>query len=193
MHLDDFLIEFAKIDHIICENGRAVPPFLLNPKYPQKRLVTHGAEDLIYSLRTGNEKGTVINAMVQVLFECRVKDVFRIAQCYLAMIPVVLGPGQNYEMMDAEIFRSLLNSYHQALRERSHEEPFLLSDLEETSQNLYAMSNAIYKRKHYHFKPTSHNKNQANAIVRNARGENEFLGVFYRHILMPALMLPIKK
>jgi len=194
MRLDDFVEEFLKLERIVCENGKIVSPYLLNPKYAQKMLVTRGAQDLIYSIKTGSEKGTVINAMVQVLFSCRINDVFRIAQCYLAMVPVVLGPNLEYEdTMSPEKFNSLVFEYYLSLKSKAHEEPFLFENLEETSRNLDAISYEIQRRKHYHFKPSNHNKDQANAIVRNARGEQEFLGVFYRNILMPTIRLPIKK
>ncbi|MBR9691813.1 hypothetical protein GOV06_03415 [Candidatus Woesearchaeota archaeon] len=191
MYLEEFIKNLPEMDTIKDEKGRKVSPYLSNPTNTQKRLIVKGAKDLVYNLRTGKEKGTVVNVMTGVLYQCGINDVIRMTQCYLAMIPVVINPKD--ERITPGEFNDLVIRYYVAVQRKDCEEPLLFADLNKTSKDLDAISTEIQQKKHYDFNPTDHNKDQANSIVRNARDGNEFISVFYEKILMPTLRLPIRK
>ncbi len=193
--LEDFLNSFSKINSVSMENGKEVQPYIQNPAHYQKKMICKGVSSLVSALRIDVQFDTV-HDLVSELSVVR-EDLFHIAQCYLAMVPVVLGhdsligpvqPAPGEELFN---FQSKKERFYKAVKKSGKPEPCLFGDdanLVRTYNKLHLLSEA-WKKKRYHFEPSEHNIEQLSAIVRCAKDENEFLSVFYKYIVSPALRI----
>jgi hypothetical protein len=194
MRLEDFISKFSAIEAIDIENGKKVQPYLQNPLKYQRTVVVKGVKSLVSALKI-SQTDTVQDIMSELLDQSIVsyEEIPHIAQCCLAMVPVVLGKQSLVCSIDVDdewfTFQVYKNTFNKALKSKGKPEPLLFSNLEKTYDTIYKISGMLKTKKGYKFEPTEHNKEQVSAIVRCARDENEFLGVFYKYILSPALRI----
>ena len=146
---------------------------------------------------------TVIDALG--LVKKNTADIVRIAQCYLAAMLVVLGPSalrsndrkyaaeklkkKDYHGLFIDRYTAFLSLYARALGITKIKDPALFGNLEETTYSLFIMSERLKrsKRRNNKITMTKHQKAHMRAVIDHARGDSEFLSVFYRHILSPIL------
>jgi len=193
MGLEDFISNFSAIESIPIEHGKKVPPYLQSPQQYQKEVVKRTVSDIPYLLTTGRGSGTVNSILLKLMYTSKVKSSsIHLAQCYLAMVPVVLGPQAVYAPVGNFSFEPHKNSFYRAVKKSGQKEPALFSDLERIYNDLYTISANWKLEKKAHgldFEPSKHNIEQLSAIVRCAKDGNEFLSVFYKYIVSPALRI----
>ncbi|MBW3011819.1 hypothetical protein KY311_01410 [Candidatus Woesearchaeota archaeon] len=190
MRLEEFLSRFSNISPIRVKGSRDVMPYLEDPLDYQKKIVTRAVSDIPYFLSTGKGSGTVNSIMLNLIYQSRVKSgSLHIAQCYLALVPVVLGPGAVHVQLGDFKFMPHLDAFYRALRKAGQEEPPLFSDPERTFSDLYSICVTWEKEKSYKFKASDDNRRQLAAIVENAKHRNEFLSIFYKYIVASALKI----
>jgi hypothetical protein len=153
-------------------------------------------QGLLLALRIDDAKDTVDSIVFELLNESKIssQEIPHLVQCYLAMVPAVIGP----EALDYRVevlpelffdFRTYVERFYKTLKKAGIEEPLLFANPERTYNNLYMMSGVWKNKKKYKFEPSPHNSQQLAAIVRNAKDENEFVGLFYKYVISPALRI----
>ena len=189
--LEDFLTNFSGITSVEIEHGKKIPPYFYNPAHYQTEVVKKAVSDIPFFLSSGSGTGTVNSIMLQLIYQSEVKsNPFHLAQCYLALSPAVFGPESIILPVDAFNYTTHKNQFYTALKKSGQKEPALFSDFERTYSDLYAIASAWKLKRHYtlDFEP-GNTKAQLSSIVRCAKGEQEFLSVFYKYIVSPALRI----
>jgi len=195
MNLEEFIQKFTSTGSITAEHDERVPLYIVNPAHYQEEVVARGGSNLVYTLLTSDETGTINNIMLQLLIQSRVKSSsFRITQCYLAAALPILGQEALFQKVGKYDFKALMERYQKALKKAGINEPSLFENLDEISHDLRTISETWKLRsKSLDFEPNPHNTEQVNVIIRNARKENSYLADFYEHILSPMLLISVKK